>query len=80
MKNKKIIKKLPKNWRNLIEIEEIKYSRTEYEYILRFKQKIKYYDRDIGYIDIIKDRNLYFVKVVSVVERMRGKGCGMMLY
>lgn len=66
--------KLPKNWRTQLIIEEYRYSRKELEYRLKLK------DKDIGYLSVLKKGKYFFVKVVSVIPEMRGKGCGSMLY
>lgn len=72
--------KLPKNWKSKIYIEEIKVSKKEIKFVLLFSEKIKGYDLEIGYIHIVKKGKRNFVKVVSVIPKMRGLGMGTFLY
>ena len=72
--------KLPKNWRQHLSIEKTVYSKTEIEYTLKLTLPHKVQPIIAGYIYIIKKRSYNFVKVVSVIPALRGKGCGTMLY
>ena len=72
--------KLPKNWKSLIYIEEIKISKKEIKFVLLFSKKIQGLELEIGYIHIFKKGRKNFVKVVSVIPKMRGLGMGTLLY
>lgn len=72
--------KLPKNWKKLIYIEEIKISKKETKFVLFFSEKIQGLELEIGYIHIFKKGKKNFVKVVSVIPKMRGMGMGTLLY
>jgi hypothetical protein len=72
--------KLPRNWRCYLNIFEHRYSNKEIEYTLKLKLPGKMQYMDIGYITIQKKGKHNFVKVSSVINTYRGKGCGSMLY
>lgn len=72
--------KLPKNWRQYLFIEKTIYSKTDVEYVLKLNLPHKKEPLTVGYIYIVKKKTFSFVKVVSVIPALRGKGCGSMLY
>jgi predicted GNAT family acetyltransferase len=73
-------KKLPRNWKDLLRIEETKYKNHDVEYNLYFTKKIVGYKEQIGYLTISRKGKLNIVRVASIELNMRGKGCGKMLY
>ena len=72
--------KLPRNWRCYLSIVEQRYANKEIEYVLKLKLPGKAQYIDIGYINVQKKGKHNFVKVSSVINNYRGKGCGSMLY
>ena len=79
LKEKKIMK-LPRNWKSHLEIITNQHSKKEIEYVLQLSLPKKPTPINVGYIYITKDDGFNFVKVVSVIPQLRGKGCGSMLY
>ena len=78
MKCKKL--SLPRNWREYLIVVKTKYPAHETEYVLRFKDELNLKNPEIGYLNVVKKGKYNFVKVVSVIPSMQGKGCGSMLY
>lgn len=71
--------KLPKNWRSHLHIIKNQH-KNEIEYVLQLTLSEKPNPIDVGYIYVVPRQKNYFVKVVSVIPQLRGKGCGSMLY
>jgi hypothetical protein len=73
-------RKLPKNWKLLLHIEEKKERNKNIEYKLKFIKDIEGYPSTIGYLIVAKKGKKHMVLLSSVEVDMRGKGCGKMLY